>query len=130
MAETRAALWAAFGHRVRFRPSSLVREGSAETLSLARIPGAGLDTVAAARALVRRHLPIGAAHRAMTRLFDTGAALVEIPRIEDVDRLRSELNRVGIEVLHHLAARGALPAGADALARPGGSSTTERPPET
>lgn len=98
-AASRSTFTAALGHRVRIRPPALVRQGTAETLRLERLSGGGLDTVAAARALVRRHLPIGAAHRAMTRLFDTGEAVVDVPKIEDIGRLTSELNAVGIDVL-------------------------------
>ena len=65
---TRSALLAAFGQRVQIRDETPVREGSAERLSLRRLAGADLDTVAAARALVRRHLPMKAAHAVLTEL--------------------------------------------------------------
>jgi len=110
-AGSRSTVLAAFGPRVRIRRPELVREGSAETLVLRRIEGVDPDTVAAARALVRRHLPIAAAYREATRLFDAGEAVVEVPKVEDVDRLASELSAAGIEVAVRLQ-HGDAPTGA------------------
>ncbi|GJE61657.1 hypothetical protein [Methylobacterium trifolii] len=104
-ATTRSALEAAFGQRVRIRAPDVVGEGSAATLALGRIPGAGLDTVAAAGAHVRWHLPIMIVHRAMTGLFDTGEAVVDVPKVEELSRLTSELQALGIEVRSRLEAR-------------------------
>ncbi len=95
---TRSSLLAAFGPRVQIRDETLVRDGSAERLSLKVLPNRTLDTVAAARALVRRHLPVKAAHALMTELFDSGEAYVEVPKVEDLPRLVAELEAVGITV--------------------------------
>ncbi|GJD43119.1 hypothetical protein AFCDBAGC_0964 [Methylobacterium cerastii] len=98
---TRSTLLAAFGPRVQIRDETLVRDGSAERLNLKRLPGSHLDTVAAARALVRRHLPVKAAHAVMTEVFDTGEAYVELPKVESLSRLASELTALGIAVRKH-----------------------------
>ena len=98
---TRSTLLAAFGPRVQIRDEPPVREGSAERISLRRRPGANLDTVAAARALVRRKLPVKVAHRLMTELFDTGEAYVEVPKVESLDQLSSELKTLGIDARRH-----------------------------
>ncbi|MBE7200496.1 MAG: type II toxin-antitoxin system MqsA family antitoxin [Parafilimonas terrae] len=98
---TRSTLLAAFGQQVQIRDEPPVREGSAERLGLTRIRGSDLDTVAAARALIRRHLPIKAAHALMTELFDTGEAYVEVPKVESLERLVSELRALGIEARRH-----------------------------
>ena len=98
---TRSTLLAAFGPRVHIRDETPVREGSAERLSLKLLPGSDLDTVAAARALVRRHLPVKAAHAIMTELFDTGEVYVEVPKVESLGQLMSELKALGIEARRH-----------------------------
>lgn len=98
---TRSTLLAAFGQRVQIRDAIPVREGSAERVSLKRLAGATLDTVAAARALVRRQLPVKAAHAVMTELFDTGEAYVEVPQVESLDQLIAELRGLGIEARKH-----------------------------
>lgn len=98
---TRSTLLAAFGPRVQIRDAIPVRDGSAERVSLRRLAGADLDTVAAARALVRRHLPVKAAHAVMTELFDTGEAYIEVPKVESLDRLIAELSELGIEARKH-----------------------------
>ncbi|TXM87691.1 helix-turn-helix domain-containing protein [Methylobacterium sp. WL116] len=98
---TRSTLLAAFGPRVQIRDGTLVPDGSVERLSLKRLPDAHLDTVAAARALVRRHLPVKAAHAVMTDVFDTGEAYVEVPKVESLSRLTSELTALGIAVRKH-----------------------------
>lgn len=98
---TRSTLLAAFGQRVQIRDAIPVRDGSAERISLRRLAEANLDTVAATRALVRRHLPVKAAHAVMTELFDTGEAYVEVPKVESLDQLIAELKELGIEARKH-----------------------------
>ncbi|WP_244046926.1 type II toxin-antitoxin system MqsA family antitoxin [Methylobacterium sp. J-030] len=98
---TRSALLAAFGQRVQIRDETPVREGSAERLSLTRLAGSDLDTVAAARVLVRKHLPMKAAYAVLTELFDTGEAYVAVPKVESLDRLIAELKDLGIEARRH-----------------------------
>lgn len=103
-ARTRSALSAVFGRRVLIRPPDPVRDGSEATLRLCRIPGGGLDTVAAARALVRRHLPVKAAYAAMAKLFDAGEVDVEVPSVECMHRVTAELVALGIQVRHRSGA--------------------------
>lgn len=98
---TRSSLLAEFGPRVLIRDANPVPDGSAERLSLKRRPDALLDTVAAARLLIRRHLPPKAAHAVMTELFDVGEAYVEVPKVENLGRLQAELGAVGIEARRH-----------------------------
>lgn len=98
---TRSTLLAVFGPRVQIRDEPPVREGSAERLSLKRRPDADLSTVAAARALIRRHLPVKAAHAVMTELFDAGEAYVEVPKVESLNHLISELTALGIDARRH-----------------------------
>lgn len=98
---TRSSLLAAFGPRVQIRDEAPVHDGCAERLGLKVRWGRNLDTVAAARALVRRHLPVKAAHALMTELFDTGEAYVEVPTVESVSRLTAELEAAGIEARRH-----------------------------
>jgi DNA-binding transcriptional regulator YiaG len=98
---TRSTLLEAFGRRVQIRDETLVPEGSAERLSLRRLPGAALDTVAAARALVRRHLPVKAAHAVMTELFDSGEAYAEVPKVESLSGLTAEMKAMGIAIRKH-----------------------------
>ena len=98
---TRSSLLEQFGPQVRIRDVPLVSEGSAERLRLKRLPGADLDTPAAARALVRRHLPLKSAYAVMTDLVDTGEAYVEVPRVENIGKLTSDLKALGIEARKH-----------------------------
>jgi hypothetical protein len=44
-----------------------------------------------ARSLLKRHLPIRAAKSAAERLFDEGRAVVELPVVESLEALGSEL---------------------------------------
>ena len=98
---TRSELLAVFGPQVQVRDVSPVREGSSERLSLKRLPDLNLNTVAAAQALVRRHLPVKAAHAVMTELFDTGEAYVEVPKVENLIHLMAELKAVGVGARKH-----------------------------
>lgn len=98
---TRSSLLEQFGPRVQIRDEPPVPEGSAERLSLRRLPGSSLNTPAAARALVRRQLPLKAAHAVMTELFDTGEAYVEVPKVENLSRLMSDLREWGIDARKH-----------------------------
>lgn len=98
---TRSTLLAAFGPRVQTRDEPPVREGSVERIGLKRLPNSDLDTVGAARALVRRHLPVKVAHRVMIELFDAGEAYVEVPKVESLEQLLSELKALGIDARRH-----------------------------
>lgn len=98
---TRSRLLAEFGPRVQILDETRVLDGSAERLSLKRRPNSHLNTVAAARALIRRHLPVKATHALMTELFDTAEAYVEVPKVENLPSLIAELEALGIEARRH-----------------------------
>ncbi len=98
---TKSALSERFGPRVQIRDEAPVPDGSAERLSLRRRPNADLNTPAAARALLRRHLAPKAAHALMSELFDSGLAYVEVPKVEDLGRLLVDLAECGVEARRH-----------------------------
>ena len=52
-----------------------------------------------ARSLLKRHLPIREAKAAAERLFDEGRAVVELPVVESLDALRSELEACQVKAL-------------------------------
>lgn len=110
-ASSRSSVMAAFGPCVRIRMPELALEGSVKTFVLRRIQGVDPDTVAAARAPVRRRIPIAAACRGIAALLDVGESVVAIPMVDDVDRLASELPAAGIEVAIRVQP-GDAPAGA------------------
>lgn len=89
------------GPRVKTRSIERVSTGSPATFSLTRSV-ANPNTPAAAVALARRHMPMTDAHRLMTELLEIepDAALVaEVPMVEDIDLLSSELAECGIAVM-------------------------------
>ncbi|MCW4115129.1 helix-turn-helix domain-containing protein [Aurantimonas sp. MSK8Z-1] len=67
--------------------------------------GARLDTPQAARALVRRRLPLKAAHAALTEMVDVGAAFVTVPCVDDMAALKAELAAAGVSVHRHAPER-------------------------
>ena len=89
------------GTRVQVRAIDRVSNGSPATFSFPRTE-ATPNTPAAAVALARRHMPLSDAHRLMINLLkiDLGVALVaEVPMVEDVEALRSELATYGISAI-------------------------------
>ena len=52
----------------------------------------------AALALVKRHVPLKAAHAVVTQLFDEGEAVVDVPMVESVDALTRELADCNVTV--------------------------------
>ena len=87
-----------FGPQVQVQAINHVPSGSPVRLSFARSVE-NPNTLEAAIALARRHMPMAQAHRLMTSLLqlDPGVALVaEVPVVEDVDTLMSELAALGI----------------------------------
>lgn len=48
--------------------------------------------------MVKRHLPIREAKAAAERLFDEGRTVVELPMVESIDALRSEMSACKVEL--------------------------------
>ena len=80
------------------RGSSRVTSGTAVALNLRsdrdRLgPGA---TIPAIEALVKRHVPLLRAKRAIEAMLDDGTVFVEVPRVEDMQTLAGELRAAGV----------------------------------
>jgi DNA-binding transcriptional regulator YiaG len=87
------------GPRVQVRAIAHVQSGSPVRLSFARAVE-NPNTPMAAVALAKRRMTMPQAHRLMTRLVqvEPGVALVaEVPMVEDIDRLTSEMAAFGIK---------------------------------
>ena len=80
------------------RGSSPVKSGTAVALNLRpdREQPGPVATILAIEALVKRHLPLLRAKRAIEAMLDDGAVFVEVPRVEDVATLASELRAAGV----------------------------------
>lgn len=91
---TKSSLSERFGRQVQVRDVDRVPSGSPARLLLKAT--ANLDTPAAALVLARRHLPLRAAHRALTKLFDEGQVVLELPCVEDIGLVERELLSTGI----------------------------------
>lgn len=89
------------GQRVQLQAVDRVPSGSSARVRLVLAGTEAADTPGAARALIRRHVPTMAAHRAMTRLLDQGEALLVVPSVEDWEALVAELARHGVRATHH-----------------------------
>ncbi len=96
-----ASLKARLGPQLQLRAVDRTASGSPERLLLRPRPGASTDTVSAARALVRRHLPLRAAHHALTQLLQAGEVVVAVPQVENPIILLAELHEAGIEARRH-----------------------------
>lgn len=90
-----SSLKAQFGHRVRIAAASRTRSGSSVRYLLHPEPGFA-ETVSAARAMAKRHLPLRAAKAAVERLLDMEDVTIEIPKVEDAKLFESELAALGI----------------------------------
>jgi DNA-binding transcriptional regulator YiaG len=80
------------------RGGSRVKSGTAVVLNLRpdRQRHAPVATIPAMEALVKRHLPLLRAKRAIEAVLDDGAVFVEVPRVEDVPTLVHELRAAGV----------------------------------
>ena len=86
-----------FGPRVQVKAIDRVPSGSPARVSVA-ISSPNPNTPGAAIALAKRHMPMGQAHRLMTRLVQGEPDLVtEVPMVEDIAHLIAELAGCGIE---------------------------------
>src|SRR5258708_12726567 len=89
---TKSSLKGLSGSRVRVRVRDVPRVGSGSPAKflLKSEPGK-ITAPAAALALAKRHLSLREAHGIVTRLFDCGEAVVELPLVESVDALPRHL---------------------------------------
>ena len=97
---TKSSLKERFAQRVQIRDVDRVPSGSPAKLRLRMTDRA--NTVAAARALARRHVSMRTAHRVLTHLAEGHErALVYTPCVEDWNRLREELLEAGVIAERH-----------------------------
>lgn len=61
------------------------------------------NTIEAAAAMVRRHMAVRAAHKAVTALLETGRAIAELPMVEDRAALEADLAACGITAVPYQA---------------------------
>jgi DNA-binding transcriptional regulator YiaG len=94
---TKSSLRERFGHRVPIRDVPRVSSGSPGTFLLQSEPHQ-VAGPSAALALAKRHLSLRDAHAIVTRLFDHGEAVVELPMVESVDALTGDLAACNVTV--------------------------------
>src|SRR6185437_13063325 len=76
-----------------------VPSGSPVILSLRPNPETQeIDSIAAIEMLVRRHVPLLKAKRAIEAVLAEGGNYLQVPKVEDPERLRRELQSVGFVV--------------------------------
>ena len=97
------------------RGSSRVTSGTAVALNLRsdRDRLGPVATIPAIEALVKRHVPLLRAKRAIEAMLDDGAVFVEVPRVEDMQTLAGELRAAGVAARPSIV-RGAAGGQADA----------------
>jgi hypothetical protein len=95
----RSSLKARCGHRVHIAAGSRIASGSPVRYVLGPEPGF-VETVSAARAMAKRHLPLRAAKVVVERLLDNEDVTIEIPKVEDTGSFEAELVRLGIRTVH------------------------------
>jgi hypothetical protein len=83
------------GRRVRIRDVPRVRSGSRAKFLL-RADRASFKGPQAALALAKRRLPLRAAHSVITRLYDRGLAVVELPAVENTRIFIRDLAGAGV----------------------------------
>lgn len=95
---TRSSLRERVGKAGAARGSSPVRSGTAVALNLRpdRQRLGPVATIPAIEALVKRHLPLLRAKRAIEAMLDEGLVFVEVPKVEDVQALAAELRAAGV----------------------------------
>jgi len=87
---TRLRLKALSGPRVQVQDVPRVASGSPGRFLLTSKP-ATINAPRAALALAKRHMPLREAHSVVTRLFDHGEAVVELPRVESLMTMVKDL---------------------------------------
>jgi DNA-binding transcriptional regulator YiaG len=91
----KSSLSALSGPRVRIRDVPRVRSGSRGKFLL-RADRAKFKGPQAALALAKRRLPLRAAHGVVTRLYDRGLAVVDLPAVENTRTVVRDLAAAGI----------------------------------
>jgi hypothetical protein len=84
---------------VHIAAGSRIASGSPVRYVLGPEPGF-VETVSAARAMAKRHLPLRAAKVVVERLLDNEDVTIEIPKVEDTGSFEAELVRLGIRTVH------------------------------
>ena len=96
-----------FGLRVQYEEgSSLVQSGSPARYVLHAEPDFA-KSISAIQALVRRHVPLKAAKAEIERLMAGGAAVVDIPMLEDAAAFEGELRQLGVAAVKESSAAAA-----------------------
>ena len=95
---TRSSLRERVGRAGAVRGSSPVKSGTAVALNLRpdRDRLGPVATIPAIEAVVKRHLPLLRAKRAIEAMLDDGAVFVEVPLVEDARALAEELRAAGV----------------------------------
>jgi DNA-binding transcriptional regulator YiaG len=88
-----------FARRASGKARDLVQSGSPAILSLRTHPYVSeVNSIAAIESLVRRHVPLLKAKRAIEAVLAEGSHYLPVPKVEDPEQLRSELRSAGFEV--------------------------------
>ena len=87
---TKSRLKARSGPRVQVQDVPRVISGSPGRFLLTSKPST-INAPRAALALAKRHMPLRDAHSVVTRLFDHGEAVVELPQVESAAAMAREL---------------------------------------
>src|SRR5690348_10072759 len=88
-----------FARRAGGKVRDLVPFGSPVILNLRPNPKTReVDSIAAIEMLVRRHVPLLKAKRAIEAVLAEGGNYLQVPKVEDRERLRGELQSVGFLV--------------------------------
>ena len=86
-----------FARRAGDKVRVLVPSGSPVALNLQVDPAAReIDSIAAIESLVRRHMPLLKAKRAIEAVLNDGSNYLQVPKVEDAATLRSELQAAGL----------------------------------
>ena len=101
---TKSSLSVLSGPRVRIRDVPRVRSGSPGKFLL-KADRAKFKGPQAALALAKRRLPLRAAHGVVTRLFDRGLAVVELPAVENTRTVIRDLAGAGVTATPYGAPR-------------------------
>lgn len=86
-----------FARQASEKAADRVPSGSPAILNLRVDPAASrVDSIAAIAALVRRHLPLLKAKRAIEAVLADGRNFLQVPKVEDPERLAAELRAAGL----------------------------------
>ncbi len=86
-----------FAHQAGGKVRDLVQSGSPFILNLRTDPEArGVNSIAAIEALVRRHVPLLKAKRAIETVLAEGSNYLHVPKVEDAEQLRTDLHAAGL----------------------------------